>query len=49
MDFTITLAIISVISSLVCAYIGFKIGCTYERVEWNRLIEIGRIPAPWPN
>ena len=46
MDFTIVLAITSVISSLVCAYIGFKIGRTYERIEWNKLITIGRIPAP---
>lgn len=49
MEFTITLAIVSSICSLVCAYIGFKIGRTYERVEWNNLIKEGRIPAIWPN
>lgn len=48
MEFTITLAVVSAISSLACAYIGFKIGRTYERIEWNKLIEEGKIPAPWP-
>jgi len=26
--------------------LGFTVGRYYERVEWNRLIEEGKIPAP---